>query len=495
MLLIPKYTSCLLRVVVFSIAPVGLFAQSQKEQEAPASPLLTLAQQGPNASAWVLAPLDRAVPEGIRQNLTALRENLLDEGRQNPKATLNAYKIGYQLCNNQIAILDEREQALVTAGFRKVQATTFTPATNQALEARRNYLMSWPQYFREGDQRADLKRVVEGNDNKHVEMALEKLKVEWSGRTTAFRKTLDSLYAQFREALRETGPAGAASQGVILPLQPAGISSQISGGDAGKKSAQKTNIDSERLRRDVNALAETEKAHRTMADEAAQRAKVEEKRFADALDKAEKSASVLETLESRRIESERSLQAAKAEEKAVLARIAAEKGMAVSQSRTRERESTQMPSTVEAASTDSRFAKVRLENLTLLPLRKGLPEGAKYPWMIIPEALDGYRYSSNRSATGAGAGSPTLRIKILSDGDVILACTSRFGGGGNGRDWKKELVTQAQLEQDGWKPIQFPQELKQATDYVWLVFSRGCKAGEELQYRTEKYVSPILLIP
>jgi hypothetical protein len=32
-------------------------------------------------------------------------------------------------------------------------------------------------------------------------------KVEWSTRTAALRKTLDGLYAQFREALRQSPPA------------------------------------------------------------------------------------------------------------------------------------------------------------------------------------------------------------------------------------------------------------------------------------------------
>ncbi len=105
---------------------------------------------------------------------------------------------------------------LVQAGYRVAQATTITPATTEAVasaamsnpsfnttEVRRNYQMSWPQYAREHDQRADLKRVGEWLDKKHVEMATGRLNVEWSERTSKLRKTLDTLYAQFREALRE----------------------------------------------------------------------------------------------------------------------------------------------------------------------------------------------------------------------------------------------------------------------------------------------------
>ena len=38
-----------------------------------------------------------------------------------------------------------------------LQAEARTGITSQALEARRNYMMSWPQYAREGAQRAELK--------------------------------------------------------------------------------------------------------------------------------------------------------------------------------------------------------------------------------------------------------------------------------------------------------------------------------------------------
>ncbi|MBE2287225.1 MAG: DUF1080 domain-containing protein, partial [Prosthecobacter sp.] len=38
--------------------------------------------QGPNATEWALTPLDEAIPADIRQNLTFLREDLLDEGKR-----------------------------------------------------------------------------------------------------------------------------------------------------------------------------------------------------------------------------------------------------------------------------------------------------------------------------------------------------------------------------------------------------------------------------
>ncbi len=168
----------------------------------PKQPLLeTFSQLAPNASAWVLAALDEGVPPNVRQNLTYLREDLLDEYKQKPKASQDAYKLAHQLCSTMIAALDERDQTLVRAGFRAVQADANSSTSgNQALNARRNYMMSWPQYAREESQRAELRSAAANQS----QVMKEQPKVEWSTRTAALRRTLDSLYAQFREALRQS---------------------------------------------------------------------------------------------------------------------------------------------------------------------------------------------------------------------------------------------------------------------------------------------------
>ena len=143
------------------------------------------------------------MPGDIRQNLTFLREDLLDEGKQKPKASPAAYTLGSQICNTLLTTLEERNQTLVRAGFRAVEAPTRTGVTSDALEARRNYKMSWPQFARENAQRAELKsHAVAG-----AAVMAERPKVEWATRTAALRKNLDTLYAQFREALRQSPAA------------------------------------------------------------------------------------------------------------------------------------------------------------------------------------------------------------------------------------------------------------------------------------------------
>ena len=158
-----------------------------------------LKDQAPNAMEWALAPLDQTVPGNIRQNLTFLREDLLDEGAKKPGASPAAYTLGSQLCNTLLGILEERTQTQIRAGFRAVEANARTGITSEALEARRDYKMSWPQFARENAQRAELKSQAVNN----AAVMAERPKVDWAARTVPLRKSLDALYAQFRNALRQ----------------------------------------------------------------------------------------------------------------------------------------------------------------------------------------------------------------------------------------------------------------------------------------------------
>ena len=168
----------------------------------PTNRAFELKDQAPNAIGWALAPLDKTVPEGIRQNLVMLREDLLDEGAKNPAATAAAFKAGEQLCNRLIETLDEREKARVRAGYAAVQArVNMGEVTNQALEARRSARgMSWPVYQREKGQREELRKQKENG------AALENQRpiLEWANRGEELRKVLDELYSQYREAVRRT---------------------------------------------------------------------------------------------------------------------------------------------------------------------------------------------------------------------------------------------------------------------------------------------------
>ncbi len=154
--------------------------------------------QGPNATEWALTPLDEAIPADIRQNLTFLREDLLDEGKKEPKSSAAAYTVASDYCDKLLATLSQREIARVQAGYRAAQADANKATSTQALDARRNHQMSWPQFSREESQRTALR---ESETNK-ADVKKQRLKVEWATRAEQMRQHLDTVYRQLREAMR-----------------------------------------------------------------------------------------------------------------------------------------------------------------------------------------------------------------------------------------------------------------------------------------------------
>jgi len=60
-------------------------------------------------------------------------------------------------------------------------------------------MMSWPQYAREGDQRAELQR----QSATRTALASEAQKVAWATQSAKLSRSLDTLYAKFREAMRQ----------------------------------------------------------------------------------------------------------------------------------------------------------------------------------------------------------------------------------------------------------------------------------------------------
>ncbi len=169
--------------------------------------------EGANALEWVLAPLEQTIPGDIRQNLTMLREALLDEGAKQSKSELDAYRKSHQLCNSLLATLDERDLARAQAGMKNVQADAKTGVNDQALKARRNYMMGWPQYQREAAQREELLR--QNKNGASVEK--EQPKLAWIQRVVVLRRNLDGLYADFRKAMRAIGATGTQDARALPP--------------------------------------------------------------------------------------------------------------------------------------------------------------------------------------------------------------------------------------------------------------------------------------
>ena len=188
-----------MRLVRSSLSQVPAPRPLATIQTAPNQPRIdVLKDQAPNAVEWALAPLDQPLPPDIRQNLTYLREDLLDEAKAKPKASVEAYTLGSQLCDKILTAINARTQASAAAGYTAAQADAGVVVTSQALEARRNYMMSWPQYAREKEQRAEiLRQQTSGADVKK-----ERSKVDWAARADMMRQALDTHYRQLREAMR-----------------------------------------------------------------------------------------------------------------------------------------------------------------------------------------------------------------------------------------------------------------------------------------------------
>ena len=94
-----------------------------------------------------------------------------------------------------------------------------------------------------------------------------------------------------------------------------------------------------------------------------------------------------------------------------------------------------------------------------------------------------------------------ITFEVLTDGPVLMACTTRWGGGGNpSGNWMDELTTREELEQQGW--VEFATGLRDAERggpepcIEYVIFQRASVAGEVFTYRTEKYRPPaIICIP
>ena len=141
------------------------------------------------------------------------------------------------------------------------------------------------------------------------------------------------------------------------------------------------------------------------------------------------------------------------------------------------------------------LAKLEVEAVTLKPLSKGeeitgAPEMVN-TWTTVPAPLQGLQFTKAAKMT------LPLRFKVLTDGVVYMACTSRFRNAGlSGGAWEKEVISEEELLKAGWKKhrdLILKDSDEEKGHHVWWVFSRECKAGETFSYRTEKYFTPVLL--
>ena len=124
----------------------------------------------------------------------------------------------------------------------------------------------------------------------------------------------------------------------------------------------------------------------------------------------------------------------------------------------------------------------------------------RYSWYDIPTFAEEGRFQFWQSNSG-GMGNVLAGIttfEVLTDGPVLLACTTRWGGGGNSSgDWLHEVTTRAELESEGWAEfatgLNFAQVGATEPGIDYIIFRRDSFAGEVFTYRTEKYVLPAII--
>lgn len=124
----------------------------------------------------------------------------------------------------------------------------------------------------------------------------------------------------------------------------------------------------------------------------------------------------------------------------------------------------------------------------------------RYYWYDVPAFAEEQNFLFWQ---GQATGFPNVAdgittFEVLMDGPVLMACTTRWGGGGNpSGDWEDEVTTREELEEQGW--VEFATGLIDARDNTpaadreWLIFRRDSVAGEAFTYRTEKYLPPMII--
>lgn len=124
----------------------------------------------------------------------------------------------------------------------------------------------------------------------------------------------------------------------------------------------------------------------------------------------------------------------------------------------------------------------------------------RYAWYDVPElAGQGNFLFWQTELTGFSTPADGITtFKVLTDGPVLMAVTTRWAGGGNSSgNWKHELTTREELQRQGWTEIAMgladSQGERTEPDHEYIIFCRESCAGEVFTYRTEKYRAPIIL--
>ncbi len=154
-----------------------------------------LATVGNTTTSAVLAPLAVSFRD-IRPDLIALRDDLRDEAARQPVASAVAYQLGDRLCEAWLSALAERETRLREFGAK-------APAVKDLEHSRKTTLHFWDDLLTFDRELVDAKAKRAGDAQKDAFFS-DAQKSNWNNRAAVLRPGLESLYAQFREARRQS---------------------------------------------------------------------------------------------------------------------------------------------------------------------------------------------------------------------------------------------------------------------------------------------------
>jgi len=132
---------------------------------------------------------------------------------------------------------------------------------------------------------------------------------------------------------------------------------------------------------------------------------------------------------------------------------------------------------------------VKLKSGTLEPMKVGgslFKDDLRCKWDAeFPSLLAKTIYSQSFSKHQG-----VIDFKVLTDGIILIAVSTRWGGGGNSSgDWKRSCMSKLQMKDVGWEEVGV---IYTHPYFKLILFARKCKKGERFEIRTEKYVAPVV---
>lgn len=154
-----------------------------------------VAEIGTSMTNAVLAPLEVKFNRNVRPDLITLRDNLLDEAKEKPAASLDTYKSAVRLTDSWLSALEERDNRCASLGMS-------APPTADLAHSKKTTLHFWDDILTFQRELKDAQE-KQATDKQKQAFFKDADKNNWRLRTEVLRPNLEKLYSQFRELRRQ----------------------------------------------------------------------------------------------------------------------------------------------------------------------------------------------------------------------------------------------------------------------------------------------------